>query len=66
MWDLRQGGKSIAELDGTRRGSVRCVDAEENLVCSGGADGTVRIFDRRMWGLIKVAIIAPSFSPRDS
>ena len=59
MWDVRQGGKSVAQLDGSRRGSVRSIDAEGDTVVSGGADGTVRMFDRRMWGSIKVSHGSP-------
>jgi division protein 1 len=50
VWDLLTG-ETIGELRGHTRGGVQCLQVEDMVCATGGADGTVRLWDLRKVGL---------------
>lgn len=49
VFDIRCSGKAEFRLEASQRGAVRCLASCGHTLASGCADGSVRIFDTRMW-----------------
>lgn len=49
VFDIRCSGKAEFRLEASQRGAVRCLASCGHTLASGSTDGSVRIFDTRMW-----------------
>ena len=51
LWDTRAGGATLCSIRASRRGAVRACSSDPDVprIAVGGADGSVRLYDTRMF-----------------